>query len=808
MAGTKAWTLIALAASACLAWAAEPDGGYMLPGDKVAGTLAGGSDRRMVAFAGVAGSKLSAKVVAAKGSALVPRLELIAPDGALAEVGDTNPSSKRTAAFKKIGLGATGVWRLRLSSDTAAGGAYVLSARASVPLSARWTGTIPSADVPADHPVEAAPGGTISISVKAGRGGPVEPVIELVAPSGTVAGSATGAKGRVRLYAPLDQLGTYVVRVRGEPGDFSATAKIKPALKRSRTFLDVASRPDIASVSPESAPDDSRVTFTANGVGFGERQNVALVGAAGLEATAPLTSSENTKATASIDLAGVPPGAYTFRVTTAEGGSSDAPEKVTVTNRAPTVSAIDPPEAWGRYPFDAEVRGVGVDAGAKIRVLVSATGAEVPLEVLDPAVTDRTRVRLSPVVRTTGPCDVEITDPDGRSNTAAGALDLLGFKIDPPTVRSLDSTNFSYLALLAATHDDDHERVLLGIYDNPKRAAFLLCDAATLGVVDTLEVATESLELLDVAWDGVGHTFALGIRGKATSGDVYVRIVSDADLHQTISETTPTTANARGVALAAAADTGGYMVVWREIVTGGVNEVRAKTFSADGTPDSSLPRVVGAADYVNEPDVAWRSPGRYVVAYPAPSDAEYHGGLFAATVDADGYVVSVPVLVASSIDWDFTSYPQIAQAPGNGATLINFTYGYRAPSGQFVDRPVCVRLAPGTLVAGPAIALDAPVDDPTDESGGLSFNAVWDPARGEFVSASALDDGAVLIRRIGADGTPRPAAVPELFIGYTPVLYAGAAAGSLGLGVSDAVALNPGVNPILYRLTIEAAPYR
>jgi hypothetical protein len=803
MAGMKGWMFAALAASVSAAWAGDPAGSYMLPGDEVKGALTGGADRRMVAFAGVEGSKLSVRVKAAKGSALVPQLELIRPDGALADVGETNPRSRAAAAFRRIELDATGVWRIRLSAATSGGGSYELSASASVPLSGRWKGTITAADVPVDHAIAAAPGGSMSVSVRARHGVPAAPVLELLAPSGTAVGSVTGAKGRARLDdVPLPELGAYVVRVRGEPGDYTVAARVRPARKRSHDFVDVASSPTIVSVSPESATDDSIVGFRADGAGFGPRQTALLIGPGGVAASAAIVSNENTTGAAIMDLTGVAPGAYTFRVSTEDGGCADAPHGVTVTNRAPVAGMIDPPQAWGRNPFECEVRGVGIDAGATIRVLESATGEAVPLEVLE-SVPNRARVRLSPVQRTTGPCDLEVTDPDGRSNTAPAVLDLLGFVRDPVTLVELETYSFDRLDLWSAAYDEEHGRVLFAVLDSPQKAVFLLCDAATLAIVDTLELATSNAGVLEVAWDGVGNTFALGVTASGASDYAFVRIVSDTDLSQTLSSTT--FSGARSIALAAARDTGGYLAVYVVGTASTPDEVRAVTFSAAGTVDGAPARVLGTTSVINPPDVVWRAPGTFLVAFPATYDAELNMGVWAAIADGQGQPVGTPALVASTTDWEITAYVQLAQAPANGPALVNFTFWAYDVQDDLTPHAACVRLAPGSLSAGAPASLSAAIPGVLS---GFSFNAVWDPARAEFVTACSLSDGGVLLRRVGPDGTLRSAAVPEHFFGFWPTLYAGSEPGSLGLAVWGFESSNPESVPPLYLFSVTAGPYR
>jgi hypothetical protein len=781
-------TLAALIVSAVAAgaWAVETIS-MLLPGEGVTSSLSAAGERRIVAFAGVAGSKLTLTAKASRASSAVPELSLFAPDGSAVALGETNPNGTGKATAKKIELTATGLYRIGVESASAFGGEFTLTTKCKVPLKKTWTATL-TGDAPSDAFVPAAPGGVIEVTVAAKGKPPFDPTVELIAPSGASVKLAAGSKGRASIpVARLDELGDYVVRVTGGPGEYKAIAVVKPAKKRALTYHDVEARPEIFSATPTSTTNDVVVTFDLFGVGFASDQTAAIVSGSATKAAGSVTPLATGGAKAQIDLAGVAPGTYSLRIVTRDGNHSDAPEAVTLTNRTPGISSISPYEVFNKDPIPFDIRGGGFDATSTVKLTRVADGVSIPTTVQSRTSHHAILARATPPAYVTGPCDLEVRDPDGSTALRPAAVDLLGFRAAPAPLRIYASSDaWTSFYPRDSVWDTKRGRVMVAVQEL-RTVVFILFDPATLTVIDSLVINAAALGIHSsgrvvrprLAYDPVTDTFAMGMTAGVGNSTNYsfVRVVSAADIDDTKLQTTlvSSVTEVTQTTPAANPDDGGYVVVWEEYTTASGSRIKTQVITPQLTTSAASASVVVShpLGYLWEPVAAYQGNGRFVVAWRgAESDANY--AVYATVVDAAGVQTfdAGPYVTATSTAWNDLFQPEVTRNPEDGSMLLAFTY-----LDVNVYRPGVQRLAPVSASPGPYSALDGNSILPQ----GYIDSIRWNPARNEFVATMTNVQNRVAIRRVNPDGTIRPAPVLESYEGIWGILYAGPSAGELGL---------------------------
>jgi hypothetical protein len=791
--GRSAAAVVVLCLSGSFARAAVGAIEWMLPGETVRATLSSAGEKKTVAFAGVEGSTLDVRATAPDGSRVVPHITVIAPDGVPAIVGDTNPKGTGRAQVTGLALGATGIWRIGVESPPGRGGAFVLSAKARVPLRFAWARTVAAGSD--DYQFAAAPGGTVAISVDSGAGSAFDPSVELIAPSGAIVAKTAGAKGRAAIaHAALRELGRYTVRVSGGPGAFTARAVVRAAKRRRLSYRDVESSPSVLGFSPGTTPNQLAVTLYLDGVGFTDRQTISIGGAAGVVASAPAQPFGYAKAAALLDLADVAPGSYELRVTTPGGRVSVAPARLVVTNRAPTVASVTPADAGAAKSFPLDVLGSGFDSAASVFLRRASDGAAVPLSVISRSGHEGIATTVSPPPYFTGACDIEVRDPDGGRAIAAGGVDLLGYTAAPAALHEITAA-VPDLYVYDAAYDETRGRVLLAMRDGLTRAVFVLFDAATLSVTDTLTIDAADLggghfDHVRVAWDGVGGTFALCVCSTASPAYGVLRVVSAGDIHQTLLQTQMSPAESdhmSRIQAAANRDDGGYLVVWDQFDQAFGRRIRAQSVGVAQTIDTSTQSTVAwsPAGNIADPVTAYQGAGKFVVAWASLTADGFDYAIRATQTDTNGAQVAGagPYVTATSHAWTATARPDLAVNPADGTMLLTYWY-----SEGVVYRPASQRLAPKTAAPGPSSKLDLELPI----LGGGPTSVVWNATRGEFVVVVVTYSNRATLRRVNADGSLRPAPVVESYEGTSAVLYTAAAPGTLGLargfdGVADDV---------------------
>lgn len=792
------WVGSALIGFGCAAWAATATVPMLLPGEKVQGSLAPSGERKTVAYAGVEGSTLDLGAKALRGSRVRPVLTLLAPDGSEADLGATNPKSLGRAQAKRISLGATGTWRIGIETPANAGGDFELWTKAKVPLKFAWSGAQTGAATVTDHFVPAAPGGVIAVSVTAKGRPPFDPTVELLAPSGKSVTKVAGFGGRATIpVARLDELGRYTVRVTGGPGGFAARATVKPAKPRAMTYHDVEAPPEIRSSTPTATANDTLVRFDFEGFAFSTKQTVAIVSGTTTKAAGPVKQLTPTGAMAEFELAGVPPGTYSLQVVTPEGNSAVAPEPLVVTNRTPGFTTITPVEASGKDPFSLDLRGAGFDPTATVTMRRASDSVTIPLAVQSRTSHSAILARVSPPAYVTGPCDVEVRDPDGSN--VVGTVDVLGFRAAPVSLRQLNAVDaWQSFNPRDSAFDATNGRALVAVQEK-NTVVFVLFDAATLEIRDTLVLTAANLGISGViirprlAWDRVTGTFALGLTaGSSGRAYAYVRVVSATDLHDMRASATLVAAASAvtQVTPAANGDDGGYLVVWEQYDGAGNGaRIKAQVITAQMLVDPGVQTVIAThpVGYLWEPVVAYQGNGRFVVAWAGTANNDFDYAVYATVVDSTGVqTANGPYLTATSPNWYDLFQPEITPNLDDGSMLLAFTY-YDVD----VYRPGVQRLAAGTAQPGPYSSLDANSQLPQ----GFIDSVRWNPARREFVATMTNVDYRVVVRRVNPDGTIRASPVLESYEGIWGILWAGPQPGDLGLvrafdGTADDVHFN------------------
>jgi hypothetical protein len=777
---------IVLVASAALASSASATGdgiAMLLPGEHVSSTLAASGEKKLVAFAGVEGGSLVVDARALTGGGVKPRLTIVAPDGGWIDVGDTNPKSTGHAHCKVAKLGLIGVWRIGVETPPDAGGGFTLTTAGRVPRSFPWTAALDASGAPSDHVVPAAPGGTARIVVTSRSKPRFDPTVQLLSPQGGIVAEAVGVRGRATIVdAPLHDLGRYVVRVTGGVGAFKGSAVVKPAAKRAPpAFVDVESRPEIRGFSPSTTPNDIVTTITFDGFGFLPQDTVTVV--AGLASkSAKISFIGDGFASAAVDLNDVPPGAYPLQVTTPQGNVALAAEPITVTNRAPIVLSVTPDGLPNRAASQLDVRGGGFDATSTMTLRHAADGVDVPFVISTRTAHSELIATVTPPAYMTGPCDLEVRDPDGSSAAVSGAVDLLGYSAAPTLLRSFSNGSaYSQFRTRDAAYDETNKRVLVSMQEGTNDCAFVLLDAQTQAVLDTLTFTSAQVAnptTPRVAWNPHDGTFALTCVGTSA---VYARIVPALNIHTTLSQKTFGSGGVKQLFAAPNPDSGGYLLTWDDH-SSATAKLQALPVAADGTFGTTTQTIAqNTKGYERESTSLYQGGGKFLVAWVgAANDTAQAYVIRATVVDASGAQTAYgPIAVGTTVHWNDVQQPWLAKNPNDGSMLLAYTY--LDVNGQ-TNRPVC------HLVSDPTLAT---IGDMTPLEGGALLpqgfvdSLVWDPNRGQFVlTATAVDANnaaRVAVRRVNADGSLHSTTVDLTYEGIRGVLYTGAQPGSLGL---------------------------
>lgn len=788
--GIAAAVALCSLAAAHRAAAADPPLATLRAGESVRIALGHDGDRRIVAFAGVEGATLDIEAAARGKSKVLPQLTLVGPGGRVIDIGGGNPTGGRRARVRGFSIPETGVWRIGVSTPMGRGGDAVLAVRGRRTRHLAWTDR-ERVGIGKTYEFPAAPGDRVRVSVSRPEA-KAPTAVRLLGPGGELVEEAVGTAGRLAIAVTAPALADYRVRVETGPGEVVTRVTVRGPRPGRPRFEDVEAPPEILGFTPGTVSNQATLTFRLDGVEFAERQVVSILDGDRVVASAPLIVLGGSMASALLHLEAAPPGTYVLVVSTPGGNAVAAREPVVVTNRPPSVISSSPSEALHAAPFAVDVTGTGFDTDATVRVRRRSDGALAPVVVTKRSGSERIEALVSPPVHFTGPCDLEVVDPDGASAAAPGGLDLLGQRAAPVAFRSLDGAPPLDLTALAAAWDAKRGRVLAAAREGGDRAVLTLLDANGFASADALEIragdlGAAALQHVRVAADRDGTSFAIAVTSQSDPPAARVLVVAADDLGRTLGTfDVPAEDLLYVTRLDVTADRarGGFLALWdRHDATWG-GRLLAQPIGADGAVDPARRAVLAWAplDDLAYPAAASRPDGRFVVAWAGGSD---DGAAYAirATV-VDGGLAQVPgagpYTAASSRSWNFAAAPDLAVDPRDGTAALTFAFGEGA-----ILRPASQRLAAGDAYPGAWHPLDAGLRFDGGQPGGV----VWDPARRGFVATVVGHDRRVSVRRLGGDGAVL-AHVVETYEGLSAVPFAGPLEGSLGLlrgfdGIAD-----------------------
>ena len=230
-------TLVLAAAAA--AYAGDlPDGiGVITPSGSVFTTEISAGDTDDYVFQGYPGMKLTATVKIAKGSALVPTLQIIRPGGTL--VDDEHGLSlkaKPTSVTAGATLDAVGWWKVRVAGENGTIGGYSVSVKytsPAVPLlplaskSFAASATIEPAGDDDSFAFQGYDGQSLKALVTIPKNGTLDAYVQIVRPDGSVLTTVgrTTTEFKIPITTTLDQSGTWHFKVAGDKVDTGGETK-------------------------------------------------------------------------------------------------------------------------------------------------------------------------------------------------------------------------------------------------------------------------------------------------------------------------------------------------------------------------------------------------------------------------------------------------------------------------------------------------------------------------------------------------------------------------------------------------------
>lgn len=233
MSMSRTLVLLLILASPLLSAEAPAIDVTLVPGDSFAGAIAAPGDEDAALLHGVAGQLLKFSVTPAKGSALLPRLDLLDAD-ALDQVATSQPKGKG-AALEAV-LPATRAYLLVVTGLDGTTGGYKVKSKGTLPKAALNPPSEPGgAPGSVEVFIDALAGSLLSATIQPAKGSAaVIDVVALGGPAGEVpldAYLAPKGAGVQLKNAPLADFGEYVLLVSasGDPhGEILVSTKVKP----------------------------------------------------------------------------------------------------------------------------------------------------------------------------------------------------------------------------------------------------------------------------------------------------------------------------------------------------------------------------------------------------------------------------------------------------------------------------------------------------------------------------------------------------------------------------------------------------
>jgi len=179
-------------------------------------------------FQGFPGMTVTASVKLAKGSTLVPNVQIIRPGGiVLAEEDGVALTLTSKSAAAKVTLDATGWWKVRVLGSNESVGAYSVSVKYTAPAlptlpvlakNTKVNASISSIGDTDDFPFPGYTGQTITASLTVPKTSTLDPIVSLIRPNGSVAvtkGQGTLEKTLTLPSTAFDMDGLWHLRVVG-----------------------------------------------------------------------------------------------------------------------------------------------------------------------------------------------------------------------------------------------------------------------------------------------------------------------------------------------------------------------------------------------------------------------------------------------------------------------------------------------------------------------------------------------------------------------------------------------------------------
>lgn len=772
----RGFVVCAVLAAAAAGSSADPGG--MNPGDRASATLDGGGETKTASVRLVRGAVLSASARGLAKSGVSPTLGLADPAGVARDLdGQGLPRGSR-ASFSRVECDVTGDWLLSVTTPQGRGGAFELSVKAKQPSAVALSGAVTDGTGLAEF--DAAAGSEVELTVTMDSRDAAAPSVEVRDPFGAATGFVPGEGRRTRLPPlVLAETGTYTVAVGGTTGGFRVTGKIRRPKPRKLEWKDAEAVPRIGSFTPQASANDTAVDFHLSGTAFSTRQVVQIAQGNSTRKAAAIDALESGGARVAIDLSGVPPGTYSLRVSTPAGNTAVADQPLVISNRRPAFLSyrpVDPPWAPDTVLV---VDGAGFDATSTVTMKVAADGSAVPVSVRSRTGHGRLDLEIDPLPYQVGPCEIDVTDPDGSRLALPVELDILGLRSAPVDVWSIQTgatpVNDSYPRRTA--WDTARDRVCLAIRSGSFDVQWILVDPVTLERGATLLVQGGGTRLTDprVTYHPADDTYALSWRSLGTTQYARVRIVRASDL-STVSDLSVDSAS-RIYEIDTVANTaaGGWLSVWHRWngSTASPAYLAAQRISAAGALDAagavlfhSAPN--GLAAY---PATVEAAADRFVVAHLGLADDGINWAIRRAVVTGGGLLWLPSAEAGSSALWDFAFQPEMVRNPQNGDILLAYTTQVGG-----VYHPAVQRLTGESWSPTPVLLLDSDGAQPV----GFIDSLAWNPARDEYVIGTTAAPGLVVVRRMGLDGRMKGAPVLEQYDGIWGVLWSGPSAGQLG----------------------------
>jgi hypothetical protein len=402
--------------------------GDSLTGNVEAGTL------EAVPFDAVKGTLLDVDLKMAEGSGpavaiLQPNRTLLASLPAFSKVDGKNAALKvRKAPLEQSG-------RHWVLVQPTVPGAYKLTVKGK-PLKKTVLDGFISPFPPSELEFGAVPGALLTITAKASAGSTLSPkVLWVKAPGGAFVDLATAdshsfkSTSDVYKSIPLSFLGKYTIGIGtstgiyGDYGRVQVTVKFAGGKKATYPDTDVVIDPFVDGALPDSGFDNLAYPgVLVSGEFFREGAAVRLEGPANIDGTSVARLDDQTLS-GDFDLAGAPTGDYDIVVSYPNGaeGRKTAGFEVKPT---PIPSGVLPSSGFDNRTQPFSVNGSRFQTGVAVSLVPSAGGQGFAATVLSSTATSAL-VSFPLLDKPLGAYDLVVTNPDGGTNTLAGAFTVV-----------------------------------------------------------------------------------------------------------------------------------------------------------------------------------------------------------------------------------------------------------------------------------------------------------------------------------------------------------------------------------------------